>query len=355
MFNRDGSEEIICRILDEGDEMKSLLKYKTCSAMLEILGLAVAMIASVAFQAPSQAGTVTFGTGRNQFSIEFVKIGSPGNSPDNMGSPLGCGSVGYEYEIGKYEISEDMIAKFNASQSLQIEMGNRGPNKPATMVTWNNAARFVNWLNTSTGGFNAYKFTTGGAGDNISLWTPEDLLDYDPNNFYRSKRARYVLPSNDEWYKAAYYNPNDSLYYMFPGMNISPTPVRSGTADRSAVYCQTYFGTGPADVTQAGGLSPFGVMAMAGNVVEWVETAYDLRNDSALEFRTYRGGAWFSTPEETAKTNRSFNRTTGGGGGETGFRVAIVSPSSPVPEPSSLVIGTLFGLGGLLAKRRMKR
>lgn len=40
-----------------------------------------------------------------------------------------------------------------------------------------------------------------------------------------------------------------------------------------------------------------------------------------------------------------------------GFRVASLSSSDPpaVPEPSMMVIGTLFGLGGLVAKRRMKK
>jgi formylglycine-generating enzyme required for sulfatase activity len=299
--------------------------------------------------------------------MEFVTIGNPGNAADTTGAPNPAGKVRYSYDIGKFEVSRFMIEQYNSGfgvangleitldQDFMNEMGYTNQALPATGVSWNNAARFVNWLNTSTGGFNAYKFTTGGSRDNISLWTPEDLLDYDPNNFYRSKRARYVLPNNDEWYKAAYYNPNDSLYYLFPGMNISPTPVRSGTADRTAVYNHSYFGIGPADVTQAGGLSPFGVMAMAGNVLEWVETAYDLKNDSALEFRTFRGGGWFHTPQETAKTNRSYNFATGGG--DIGFRVVSLPSSAPpaVPEPSMMVIGTLFGLGGLVAKTRMKK
>ena len=37
--------------------------------------------------------------------------------------------------------------------------------------------------------------------------------------------------------------------------------------------------------------------------------------------------------------------------------LALEDPSAPpaVPEPSMMVIGTLFGLGGLMAKRRMKK
>jgi hypothetical protein len=165
--------------------------------------------------ATSCAGTVTFGTGSNQFQMEFVTIGDPGNTADFTGVPNPAGSVGYTYGIGKFEVSEDMITKFNASQSLQITTTSRGANKPAANVSWNEAARFVNWLNTSTGGFAAYNFTTGGVNDNIALWTAADTLDYDPLNPYRSKRATYVLPSFNEWYKAAYFNPNDSTYYNF--------------------------------------------------------------------------------------------------------------------------------------------
>jgi hypothetical protein len=153
--------------------------------------------------ATSQARVVSFGTGGNQFQIEFVTIGNPNNAADTTGAPNPAGAVGYEYGIGKFEVSEDMITKFNASQSLQITMDSRGTNKPATSVSWNEAARFVNWLNTSTGGFAAYKFTTSGVNDNIALWTTADTLDYQAANPYRSKRATYVLPSYNEWYTPA--------------------------------------------------------------------------------------------------------------------------------------------------------
>jgi hypothetical protein len=47
---------------------------------------------------------------------------------------------------------------------------------------------------------------------NIGLWTPSDT-GYDPTNLYRNNLARYSLPSVDEWYKAAYYDPTSSVYY----------------------------------------------------------------------------------------------------------------------------------------------
>jgi sulfatase modifying factor 1 len=233
------------------------------------LSIAAGVLATVAsMAAPSEAGIVTFGSGSNQFNMEFVTIGNVGNSADTTGSPSSAGAVGYEYGLGKFEVSEDMIAKFNASQSLQITKDTRGTAKPATSVSWNEAARFVNWLNTSTGGFAAYKFTTSGVNDNIAVWTAADTLDYDAANPYRSLRATYVLPSYNEWYKAAYYNPTNSTYYDYAnGSDTAPTAVASGNLNDTAVYNQS-FGQGPADVNLAGSLSPYGVMGLGGNVFE---------------------------------------------------------------------------------------
>ncbi len=307
----------------------------------------------------AQAAVVSFGSNANTFQMEFVTIGNPGNAADTTGNPNPAGAVGYTYGIGKFEVSEDMITKFNASQSLQITTTSRGANKPAANVSWNEAARFVNWLNTSTGGFAAYNFTTGGVNDNIALWTAADTLDYDPLNPYRSKRATYVLPSFNEWYKAAYFNPNDSTYYNFAnGSDIRPTAVISGTASNTAVYTQPGEAspTGPADVDQAGGLSPFGVMGLGGNILEWEESSADQANSSGSFWRGIRGGFWGndSTVLSSSLTSPGAptieNHT-------IGFRVASLSSSAPpaVPEPSMMVISTLFGIGGLVAKRRMKK
>jgi formylglycine-generating enzyme required for sulfatase activity len=287
--------------------------------------------------------------------MEFVPIGNPGNAADITGSPNPAGAVGYEYGIGKFEVSEDMINKFNASQGLQITKDTRGVNKPATDVSWNEAARFVNWLNTSTGGFAAYKFTTSGVNDDIALWTDADTLDYQAANPYRSKRATYVLPSYNEWYKAAYYDPSNSTYYDFPtGSNTAPTAVASGTGAGTAVYGQTP-AQGPADVDQAGGLSPYGVMGLGGNVFEWEESSFDLANSSNSSSRVFRGGGWVNDSSDLSSSTRYEVFLPTAGGGLIGFRVASLSSDAAIPEPSMMVIGTLFGLGGLMAKRRMKR
>ena len=113
------------------------------------------------------------------------------------------------------------------------------------------------------------------------MWQSGDT-GYNPNNLYRNSEAYYFLPSVDEWYKAAYYDPNGNggsgVYFSYPtGSDTVPTPVASGTAANTAVYGQSFFKV-PADITQAGGLSPYGTMGQGGNVMEWEETDLDLVN-----------------------------------------------------------------------------
>jgi hypothetical protein len=325
--------------------------------------VAAVSMAAASMVSAVQAAVVSFGSGTNVFQMEFVTIGNPGNAPDPTGALVPAGAVGYTYGIGKFEVSREIIAKFNASQSLQISltdmtgMGSNGPNRPATGVSWNEAARFVNWLNTSTGRFSAYKFTSGRVNENIELWTASDALDYDPSNPYRSKRTTYVLPSFNEWHKAAYYSPNGTYYDFSNGSDTAPRAVASGTAAGTAVYNQD-FPQGPADVDQAGGLSPYGVMGLGGNVFEWEETSEKLGNESGSSRRALRGGNWYISSTYMSSSSRFFfvePRSDLSGNG--GFRVATLSPSSPpvVPEPSMMLIGALSGLGGLVAKRQMKK
>ncbi|MCX7387983.1 MAG: SUMF1/EgtB/PvdO family nonheme iron enzyme [Planctomycetales bacterium] len=304
------------------------------------------------WQSYATAGIITFGSGGNQFTMNFVDIGNAGNAADTTGDPNRAGAVAYAYGLGKYEVSDDMITKFNASQSLQITTDNRGADKPATSVNWNEAARFTNWLNTSTGGSAAYNFTSNGVNANIALWTVADTLDYDINNHYRSLRATYVLPSMDEWYKAAYYNPTTSTYFDFPnGLDTAPTAVASGTADGTAVYDGQ---TGPADVTQAGGLSPYGIMGLGGNLYEWEETAYDMNNSSGSSVRGVRGGSWdFDSGDLSSLIRYSVDPVAEIINGS--FRVASLSSFASVPEPGTFGVLSLVGLALVAYRKRMKK
>jgi len=314
--------------------------------------LAAAGFLTLLFTQQADAGVITFGSGPNQFDMTFVEIGSPNNADDTTGNPNPAGRVEYTYQMGKYEVSEDMITKFNASQSLTITKDTRGDDKPATSVTWNEAARFVNWLNTSQGFQAAYNFTTGGVNDNIDLWSSADAWQLGGENLYRHKDAQYWLPSMDEWYKAAYYDPNTNTYFDFPnGSDTAPTAVSSGTT--GAVYAQTA-GQGPADITMAGGLSPFGIMGLGGNVYEWEETSFDLNNSSGSSDRGIRGGYWSNNSSELKSSVRiDYDQEVAFF--TLGFRVASFSSTATVPEPGSLAVWSVICVGGLCYRRRWVR
>jgi len=294
--------------------------------------------------ASAQLVTESFGTGANAFTMDFVTIGNPGNKADTTGTPNPVGSVAYSYNLGKYEVSREQIDKANAAGSLGITMydmsdyGGNGVNRPATGVSWYEAATYVNWLNTSTGGTAAYKFS----GSTFQLWSAGDA-GYNANNMFRNSLAKYVIASRDEWYKAAYGNLNGTWNNYATGSDSAPTAVASGTAANTAVYNGQ---SGPADITSAGGLSAYGTMGQGGNVHEWNETAYDGINNEAGESRERRGASFVNSSSIFVASFRSFSDPAG----ESpyyGFRVASV------PEPSSFSL-LAIGLGGLVLVRRRK-
>jgi formylglycine-generating enzyme required for sulfatase activity len=308
-------------------------------------------------QGTATAATINFGSGANQFGMAFVAIGEAGNPADTAGTPSPAGSVPYPYQIGKYEVSRDQVAKANAAGSLGISLdsmsvvtGGARTNMPATGISWNEAARFVNWLNTSQGHPAAYKFADqpGDAGynanANVLLWDPSDA-GYNAANPFRNTNAYYFLPNADEWYKAAYYNPTGGNYFLYPtGSNTAPTPVTNGTLNNTAVY-SLLTKNGPADIDNAGGPSVYGTYAQGGNVYEWDETDVDLVNDDPDAARGVRGGRWsFSTDYNLSSVNR-YADSPALEAGNVGFRVAAV------PEPSS----GLLALTGLLALLRRRR
>ena len=293
--------------------------------------------------ASAQLVTESFENGGNAFTMEFVTIGNPNNAADTTGAPNPAGSVGYIYNLGKYEVSRDQINKANAAGSLGITLqdmpsyGGNEVNRPATGISWYEAAKYVNWLNTSSGGTAAYKFVDG----TFQLWSSTDA-GYNANNMFRNSLAKYVIASSNEWYKGAY-GKADGSWSNFPnGTDIAPTAVASGTAANTAVYT---FQSGPADINNAGGLSSYGTMGQGGNAFEWNETAFDGSNDTAGESRERRGADWYGFSTSLVASSRySLDPTI-----EydiNGFRVASV------PEPSSL---SLLALGGLVVALRRRR
>ncbi len=250
--------------------------------------------------------------------------------------------------MGKYEISEAMIDAANAiaadaGKPLGISHSARGPNKPATQVSWFEAAQFVNWLNTSKGSTPAYKFNDQGV---FQLWEPTDD-GYDSENLFRNTEAQYFLPSADEWYKAAFYDPVTAQYFDFPnGSDTTPLPVVSGTDPNTAVYNLG----GPADIFLAGGPSPFGTVAQAGNVKEWEETALVLLNEDPQSLRGLRGFGSSGTITTLDLSSSFRSRSLPWRSlGNVGFRVAAI------PEPSTLVLINFSAVAVLLRRRSTDR
>jgi formylglycine-generating enzyme required for sulfatase activity len=246
-----------------------------------------------------------FAVGANQFVIDFVPVEHRNNPADSTGDPSPAGRVDHDFRIANYEISRSMIEKANAAGGLGLTLdpmtfipGGPRPNMPATGITWFEAARFVNWINTSSGFSPAYKFNSQPgepgyiANVSIALWVPGDA-GFNAANPFRNSQAKYFFPSADEWYKAAYYDPNANggagTYWDYPtGSDSPPIAVASGTAAGTAVYSQPIGAI--ADVMSAGGLSPYGVMGLGGNVFEWTETDFNRLNTDGAASREYRGG-----------------------------------------------------------------
>jgi formylglycine-generating enzyme required for sulfatase activity len=321
-----------------------------------------------------------FGTGANQFQIEFVTVGDPGNSPNP--DQLDLGQVNYEYRIAKFEVSREMITKANSAGNLNLSMATmsstlyEGPSRPATGLSWNEAARFVNWLNTSSGFMPAYKFDFQpghedyDSNDNLVLWTATEA-GFNSANPFRNSLAKYFLPSIDEWHKAAYHDPTvvtvDPYWEYATLSNSPPVPVASGNnpTANEAVYNQSST-EGPAEIFNAGGLSYWGTMGQGGNVFEWnessVEASLNFNPLNPSDNRFVRGGSWRSLLENAgafaADLSANSYLALSPNSQDTlladvGFRIA--STSSAVPEPSSWILVSISAACGWIYKRRRSR
>ena len=297
------------------------------------------MFAAFTYNIQASAQADTFGTSGNEFTIDFVNIGNAGNAADTTG----YGAVPYEYRVGKYEITQDAITKATASGMVGVTAGAWTGNQPAADISWYEAAAFVNFLNTNSGKTVAYNltFTTSWS---MALWSSEQAWTAGGTNLYRNKDAYYFLPSENEWYKSAYYNAAGTNYFLYPTASSNvPTAVASGTNAGTAVYNNA--ASVPAIVESAGGLSPYGTMGQGGNVYEWTESARDGTNNSPSENRAVRGGSWVSTEFLLRSSFRSFDGPTVEDG-SIGFRLASV------PEPSTYALLLMTAAGVLWMTRR---
>ena len=310
-----------------------------------MVSFAAVLFAAFTLNIEPAAQADLFGTSGNEFTIDFVSIGNAGNAADTTG----YGAVPYEYRASTYEITQNAITKATASGMANVTAGPWTGNQPAANISWYEAAAFVNFLNTSTGNTAAYDLTFSSGSWSMALWSSEQAWTAGGTNLYRNKNAFYFLPSENEWYKAAYYNAAGTNYFLYPtGSDTAPTRVASGTNPQTAVYNND--ASVPAIVASAGGLSPYGTMGQGGNIFEWNESAFDGTNSSASENRDIRGGNWFDS-ELYLRSSIRYDVDPSLENYDLGFRVASV------PEPSTYAMA-LAGLacgGYSLFRRRCAR
>ena len=270
----------------------------------------------------ARAVTETFGSGTNEFSIDFAEIGDARNAPDTNG----FGAVAYDYRIATLEISEDQIQKAVAAGLQNVSAGAWAGSQPAGFIHWFEAAAFVNYLNVSSGFSPAYNVAWDAGTQTWSLqpWgDAESWGDYGENRF-RHRDARYFLPSEDEWYKAAYYKGGgtNAGYWAYPtAQDDAPAATGSGTNAATAVFSGQAH---PADAGLSGAPSAYGTLGQGGNMAEWTEGAWDRTNNVGGEARVLRGGHWFGDAAALSSTNREI-ASPYYASDMVGFRVASVA------------------------------
>jgi formylglycine-generating enzyme required for sulfatase activity len=328
----------------------------------------LAMLASLAF--PANAAP----------TIDWVTVGDPENAAD----ATGYGSVANSFQIMKYEFTNQQYAEFlnsvAATDTYSLYLTSMGssarggitrsgvpgsfsyavkPNmeaKPVNFVSWWDAARVCNWLmnggtssaSTETGAYELNGATSGV----VPLPIPS---------------AMYFIPTESQWYKAAYYKGggNNSGYWRYATLSDSaPTAVaatNSGLGSTSGISPVTSgnfanFNSAASwngvlgNVTTVGtnGQSgAYGTFDMNGNVAEWNDTSYQFGT-----FRGLRGGSWSDAAGTffplSSSVQSAFNSAYESHA--VGFRLA--SPIA-VPEPSTWTMGlTAAAFSGYLMWRR---
>jgi PEP-CTERM putative exosortase interaction domain len=289
-------------------------------------------------------------------TMDWTPIGDPGNAcdPQPQSYPSGgCfGAVGYGYSIGTYEVTNAQFAEFlNAkaasdplalydSQMSVMQVGSSGSYQyvpvtgretmPVNFVSFYSAMRFANWLNNGQGSGStetgAYTLLGGTA-------TPSN-----GTTVTRNAGATIALPTEDEWYKAAYYDSRSTSYFDYPAGSNTATTCGAPTATPNSANCGFAVGDVVAVGSYSGSASPFGTYDQGGNVFEWSET---LVAPGQGTWRNTRNGSFDVGPAYLAADSR--------GGFEPQNRMNIVGIRiAMIPEPSTglLVVAGLIGLAG---------
>jgi formylglycine-generating enzyme required for sulfatase activity len=325
----------------------------------------------------------------------MVTVGNPGNANDIPrldGSDAVFGAVDYTYQIGKYDVTIGQYTSFlnavattdtyslydaNMGSDLTsagisreglsgsytysvigpsgIAYGQSGANRPITFVSWFDAARFANWM---TNGQGAGSTETGAY--TLNGATSGDAPAANPG-------AAFYIPTENEWYKAAYYSPNAGGvgvpgYYVYATQSDSPpgnivgsranqanyAPLNAFSLTQSFIYDsnQNYL----TDVGAFSGSGSFyGTFDQSGNVYQWNDL-----DGTVSSFRGLRGGLWYFNDPDSRGVSSSFRYFTDTHNGVDYFGIRLASPVVPEPSTCAMVLAGL-ACGGYVVVCRRKR
>jgi formylglycine-generating enzyme required for sulfatase activity len=271
--------------------------------------------------------------------INFVTIGNAGNAADTQvmttDGTTGYGAVGYNYRIGKYEVTNAQWNAFTAAAGAPT--GNdggydynsvyTGAQQPTNNAYWYEAAQFCNYLTSGDKSKGAYLFS----GNNTNPGYFQGIYREAAQTTYGTI---YVIPTENEWYKAAYHK-NDGVtgnYWLYPTQSnsapsndlINPDPGNNANfwdGEDHTIGSPDY-------LTPVGEFensdSAYGTFDQGGNVYEW--------NEALIygSWRVLRGGSYYDClVAALASSYRGADHPDIGWGYGIGFRVA------EVPEPAS--------------------